>query len=331
MLCTPLLACVLHCRWHNWQVAYTSLLEWSIGLAPSKDDFWTTQYQSGSPYKGGNETDPLLQSMIATFSTGQVTPSDGIGYMSADVVHRSIRLDGLILKPDRPALFQDGVYADQAFSAAPNLDYVAITYSQHADLMWTYAIIVDTDGASDPRPQMVGDLLPASHLPAAVARCGQHTLARYTRDSLVPAAVEVVELTTEVELTPPLGSWTLLTLGPIVNNPVWNTSIGVLGEQGKWVAMSGQRMRDLRVDQDFLQVGLMGSGGETVHISWLWSNSTDAQPLVAGGCILGQTNTATLRIPFSDPTMWSCGEGKVLPPTASSQAETKDTMRAATD
>lgn len=64
----------------NWRIGGQSLLMDALGLAPSKDGFWTTRYQPGHPYPPEkHEPNPRLQSASATLSAGPVAIGDGIG------------------------------------------------------------------------------------------------------------------------------------------------------------------------------------------------------------------------------------------------------------
>ena len=49
------------------------------------------------------ETHPALHSVIATLSTGPVGPSDAIDKFNISLILKSCNMDGLILKPSRPA------------------------------------------------------------------------------------------------------------------------------------------------------------------------------------------------------------------------------------
>ena len=231
--------------WHNWMVHLTSLLEWSLGLAPSKDDFWTTEYQPGSIYRGGHEPDPQLQSLVATLATGQVTPSDGIGYFSSEVIMRSVRADGLILKPDRPALHLDFSYVDSAFGSDQPRDYTVGTYSMHGTRAWTYVLTVNAQevgGRGQQRPvRTVADMMPPHIRRVALKGEGSHLLVSVTPDHPYPSNPTRVSL--DSELPHLLGAWALLTLSLTVQVPGVPVEVGLIGEGLKWLFMSAQRVR----------------------------------------------------------------------------------------
>ena len=57
--------------------------------------------------KGRVETHPKLQSLAATLSTGPVGPSDKMGCSDVSLIMKSCNAEGLLLKPDRPAIAID--------------------------------------------------------------------------------------------------------------------------------------------------------------------------------------------------------------------------------
>ena len=297
-------------KWHNWQTALTSLLEWSIGLAPSKDDFWTTTTQPGSIYPNGSEPDPPLQSLMATIATGQVTPSDGIGFMSAELVRRSIRADGLILKPDRPAWFPDTQYAAVAFTSAASDDYIAYTYSLHGEWVWVYDVIVNLDVGRPSTPHRLGDLLP---LPA-LRRGGEYIARRQTRRGWEEGQGQRVGVQHVIQgVEEGADAWELVTISPVMT--LGNVSLILQGESDKWIAMSRQRVREITLGQT-LQVALMGQVGEVVRMWYQFTMSVGVEAplaMVYAGCRIAATNTATLTVAFSNPGVWTCGEGQVVP------------------
>ena len=97
---------------------------------PFKDDFWTTSVQPGNPY-GADTMEPnsVLEALVrtlacahlatgrlrrvdsrvctaclpqvATLSTGPVGPSDSIGHFDVDLIMRTCRDQGMLLKPDK--------------------------------------------------------------------------------------------------------------------------------------------------------------------------------------------------------------------------------------
>lgn len=71
----------------------------ALGLAPSKDGFWSTTVQPGNPYgEYSTEPTPRLQSVVLTLSRGPIAVADGIGFSDAELIMKSCRkVDVLIV------------------------------------------------------------------------------------------------------------------------------------------------------------------------------------------------------------------------------------------
>ncbi len=74
----------------NWRIGGQTLLLEALGLASSKDGFWSTGYQPGNPYGEERfEPYPRLESAVATLSAGPVAIADGISYSDAALIMKS--------------------------------------------------------------------------------------------------------------------------------------------------------------------------------------------------------------------------------------------------
>ena len=70
----------------QWHIGLTSAWIYALGLAPFKDNFWTTSKQPGNPlYGNSTETHPKLESAMATLATGIVGISDKIGHTGTEI------------------------------------------------------------------------------------------------------------------------------------------------------------------------------------------------------------------------------------------------------
>ncbi|CAF4210806.1 unnamed protein product, partial [Rotaria sordida] len=100
----------------QWTIGISSMFVDAIGLAPFKDVFWSTSLQPGSPYKpNAKEVLPEREILIATLSTGPVSPGDAINYTNTQHIMKCCRGDGLILKPDQPLTMINRLVSDWAF------------------------------------------------------------------------------------------------------------------------------------------------------------------------------------------------------------------------
>ena len=126
----------------NWDIAVSSLLYWAIGIAPSKDDYWTTEVQTGNPYSD-NPTEPnwQLQALVVGLSTGPNGPSDKVGASNATLILSTVRADGITLQPDRPATIADAALL--AVISTGSLPNVRTTSTVLGGFAWHYALAVD--------------------------------------------------------------------------------------------------------------------------------------------------------------------------------------------
>eukprot|EP00656_Telonema_subtile_P016604 TRINITY_DN18788_c0_g1_i1.p1 TRINITY_DN18788_c0_g1~~TRINITY_DN18788_c0_g1_i1.p1 ORF type:complete len:827 (-),score=144.59 TRINITY_DN18788_c0_g1_i1:62-2542(-) len=90
-------------------IGLTSLLYWSVGLLPFKDDFWSTSVEPGNHW-GSIEADPELQAVVSALIGGPVGPADAIGLVNRTRVMRTCRADGTLLKPAAPAMQLDSTF-----------------------------------------------------------------------------------------------------------------------------------------------------------------------------------------------------------------------------
>ena len=94
----------------SYNIGLSSLLIWSLGGAPSKDTFWTTDNAPLGPESGGcdrkrgcpadhDNATCELHTILSVMSTGPVGFSDAIGKTNASLIMRTCSSDGTLLKP----------------------------------------------------------------------------------------------------------------------------------------------------------------------------------------------------------------------------------------
>lgn len=102
----------------NLYVGASSLFAAALGLAPSKDVFWSnaTQRYPAAPaaghsprYKTAHEPFPEMQTAVALLTAGPVGPGDQIGAANKSLLLSTCRSDGLLLKPGYPAIVHDSI------------------------------------------------------------------------------------------------------------------------------------------------------------------------------------------------------------------------------
>jgi len=103
---------------------YTSRLAYSMGIRPWSDVFNST------------ENDNLL---LSTLSSGPVGIGDAIGSESKNNLFNVVRTDGVIVKPDVPALPLDCCYLAAAHGDQSPL--IAAAYTDHGDITTAYVFV----------------------------------------------------------------------------------------------------------------------------------------------------------------------------------------------
>lgn len=86
----------------------TSMLAWAVGLYPWKDTFLS----SPGERRVRDEKRPEEEALVSILSAGMVGPGDKIGYINQSLLLRTCRKDGLLLKPDRPAMPIDKMFVE---------------------------------------------------------------------------------------------------------------------------------------------------------------------------------------------------------------------------
>src|SRR4051794_9211130 len=69
----------------QWKIGRLGIISWSLGLAPSKDTFWSISEQPGNLYNF-TEPNPELNALVASLSTGPVGTGDKIGFTNKTLV-----------------------------------------------------------------------------------------------------------------------------------------------------------------------------------------------------------------------------------------------------
>ena len=84
----------------------SSLFVNSIGLAPFKDCFRTKKIENGCKFMDP-EPNFVLETLVSALSNGPIGPADVSGDWEKDLLMKTCRIDGLLLKTDRPAITLD--------------------------------------------------------------------------------------------------------------------------------------------------------------------------------------------------------------------------------
>lgn len=244
-----------------WPQFHTiNVLAWGLGLVPFKDNF-----HSG-------EAHGEAEALIATLSAGMVGGGDFLGASRPDVLRRTCRADGVLLKPDRPAFPLDTMFLPHArpYTVATEVAVAgAGTYAliagfhlarnhpdrTDADVFFSLVSYDGVDpGRMFPWPDAVTDwsLDPAADL-------GLGDAARVAYDWRVGTVTPLAGGPFDLPPAPGCYDWTYVVLAPVLSN-----GLVLLGETAKYVPVADRRVGKVRVRPDTLHVDLVGAPGETV-------------------------------------------------------------------
>ena len=333
----------------QWQIGESALLAWSLGVIPFKDNFWTTSVQCVNPYcqpnhhaqpisslashcrsdgeltmncvclccvtDGQNCTEPnlYLEGFVASMSAGAVAPGDGVGMANASLIFRSIRTDGLLLKPTRPMASIDQWYKMQASYTEGVQWQLQETYTELQGLRWHYVMAVDLLGDMEVTAAMLHiDITQQSYI-AYFSDSGYTSLYHTARSFNASQPL----------VFPPS---TLPTFSVYNVVPVLADALVLYGERDKWVRISQQRILSLdwQTDPFVLTINMLGEPGEAVVMEW-----ADVRlPTVvhAAECVVDATGRASVTVQQSG--QWSCHQ---QPSTAKHNSQPAGLLLVATE
>lgn len=274
-----------------WPQFHTiNVLAWGLGLVPFKDNFHSAEAHGEA------------EALISALSAGMVGGGDGLGASRPDVLLRTCRADGVLLKPDRPAFPLDAMFLPHArpYTVATEVDvpgagryalvagfHLARAHPDRTAADEVFALVsydgVDP-GAMFPWPDAVSDwsLDPAAEL-------GLDDAPRVALDwrtgTVTPLDGDPIDLPS----APGCYDWTYVVLAPVLDN-----GLALLGETAKYVPVADRRIRKVATRGDAVIVDLLGAPGETVVLR-AWDARAGAYVADASVTLDGAgTGTATL-------------------------------------
>jgi len=274
----------------NFEIQTSSLFYWAIGVAPSKDDWWTTEVQTGSPY-GDKPTEPnwQLQALVIGLSTGPNGPSDKINCTNASLVMSTVRGDGLTLQPDRPATLTDAALR-AVFDNDGKAPDVRSTWTAYAAHAYRFHHVLATQLAAN-FSLALADLGPLGAAPAYAVF-----------DWFAPLAGPVAVLASpSATFTVPAGQGqpsapaTAHTIQHFIVTPQLPGGWWLFGEAGKVVPVSKQRIADIALLADGFSATVLGAAGEAAGIDMLVAAPTAKGMLAPVHCPSAAGATATLK------------------------------------
>jgi len=251
----------------QWQVGYSSLLLWSLGIVPYKDDFWSsTNAQPGCKFSVCQEPNSELETLVALLTTGPVGPSDSINNLNVTRLMQTTRQDGLLLKADKPITVIDKVFS--AFSGIVN---AWSTFSAHniqsgGYNRWVYFLGADLPSNLQLYPQDAN--LTGSHY-----QYNYYTKTVSSWSSSNPVVLPSGQTVNGVV------SFTYITTAPVLSG-TWS----YLGEVNKFA--TGSQQRTTSITQNPLSVTIQGLSGEKVTLGFIENSNQSLTTIV---CTIGSS------------------------------------------
>ncbi len=245
-----------HDQWH--QLGTTGILAWAVGVAPSKDNYWSSTYQPGSLHYTDHPREPYrrLQAAVITLSKGPVAPSDAVNRSDVALILRSCMADGTLLQPSRPATKLDSFILAEALDTDKPTGEVWFAETELSSRRYGVLFSAQLTQPATIHPKELG-YAPYAALVAIEANSTSRIIriGGYGRN---PSSLDI----------PKCGSYDF---GVWNFAPVEANGWALLGEvTSKWVGVSASRFVSVasEASSTSLRVGVRGAEGEVVEVSF---------------------------------------------------------------
>jgi hypothetical protein len=277
-----------------WPQFHTvNMLAWALGVLPFKDNFWSSERHE--PAETG-----LGEALVSLLSAGMVGPGDEIGRADPVILGHTCRLDGLLLKPDRPALPIDAMFLPH------RRPYTVATHSSRPGLgTWHYVAAIVLASKHPERTGKDAGMALAAYFPTRVE--DMFVFPEQVDDwHLDPAADlgargrlvawdwragtgQVVEGALELPPLEHLYDFHYLVLAPVAGN-----GLALIGETGKFATLADKRFTAVQADAQGLDLTLAGVPGEQVTLQAFDADA--GQPLQPLSVTIGADGSAQARL-----------------------------------
>ena len=273
----------------NLYTGTSSMLAAALGLAPSKDVFWSSTAQPGFPAKypaGTVEAHPAVEAAVATYTAGPVAPGDKAGLSNATLLACSCGARGELLKPTYPATPVDAYFSTKAglllpAGAAAVEGELYATYSSIEGGVEPYVVAhaLAIDLTAPVTALAIADVLrQRGVLGGGMGAAGPwFTWQTNTHDcgeSSGAARAPALAAQATSWAVPACGKadFRLLHAAPMLPH-VADTAWGLMGEVGKWVPTARARFSRLAYTPTGLTVDVRGTAGEVVPVRFAKATS----------------------------------------------------------
>ena len=221
---------------------HTNVMARALGLWPYKDVFHST---------ADSETREV-EALLSALSAGPVGIGDALGVADADLIRRTCRADGVLVRPDVPV-----AAVDRAAFAAPVWSgelLVGSAHTQHSAGRWGYVVTcnVGADSRSERAHVALGDIGEDRPDAAALAVFNWRT----RRVDVLPAGGAY-----EVALDP--ADWDYRVLAPVLPG-----AIAVVGDPNVYASAGDSRIADVAVEPTGVTVTVLGAREIVDIVGW---------------------------------------------------------------
>ena len=247
----------------NLFVGPSSLLAASLGLAPSKDVFWSlSSIEESNPYSNTTfERYPELEALVSVLTAGPVASGDRIDAANVSLLMRTCGSDGILLRPSWPAIPVNEYYVFKAFSSGGPNGHLTFAPSKVGKLTWWNLLGIE---------MLESYVLPLHSVVGAQQVGGASLFFMYEIRDHELSAVDVVSS----NLTIPIcGKRNYFYRGIVPVQPF--PAYTVLGELDKFVPVSPVRFSDIQYEEKEMIIQLNGEIGETVHVTLIRRDESD--------------------------------------------------------
>ena len=262
----------------QWEpLGTTAMFAYAIGLAPSKDSYWTTPVQPGNHWSDDTtETRNRLESAVLTLTKGPVAIGDGNGFSDRALIMRSAMEDGTLLQPGRPVTILDSLlvnkalklngYDEQIWFAETEVSGFRFGVLFATQVLNDYEVALTELGFEDPVVAVESN----------------------TTDTLF-AGINAQKKTLTVPSCDDY-DFQVINLASVDSQNGW----ALLGEvQDKWVGVSNARFVNIDSDSEGMTVTIRGTPNEEVTISFVDSDSK----VHTVSCVVDDANSARVSVP----------------------------------
>jgi hypothetical protein len=302
--------------YYSYRIGSSSLFSDSLGLGPDKDSVITSpQWYTDSQYcpNGGavRETRNRLEAAVAIMSNGPFRIGDGYNQTDINLLRRSIRADGLLLRPHQSATDLDWFFQYTAFI---NPSTVPVSHPQNPTLVdpvlhFTFSLPLDNLpyvylllANSLPIPGITYTEIMAS-IGMTTAETGIQYFWAWEANTSAREIAAVISPATSLQIGFPNDEWSFkyFTLVPVTQFNTRMASWILLGEVDKWITASEQRFvpNTIKYDaQSGVSGTIEGAEGEIVNLVFAKAQPTLTNPVafLPATCKIGAGGSSNFHL-----------------------------------